>query len=325
MATCRFCIAALRGFMIALLMHVSVQAQGFPSGDVRILVGYEPGGGTDITARLFGARLQTQLGVNVIVENRAGALGQIAAQFVSRQPPNGRTLLFATSSGLLAGPHLQPQGSVNPMRELAAISLLTRFPGVLVVHVSSNFRSVEDIVAEAKRNPGKLTYATSGNGSMNHLAGEMLNRMAGIDMIHVPYKGSSPALTALMGKHVDIAFAAIQGVMPRVRNGELRALGVDGTERSPVLPDVRAIREAGFSEYGIANWMGVFGPPQLPAELAMQIRNAFSEALKSAELRKVLVNDGQSIVGSTPAELQQEVAREYERIGTLVRSLNLGK
>ena len=300
-----------------------VCAQAFPAGDVRLLVGYEPGGGTDITARVFAARLQAHLGVTVIVENRPGALGQIAAQFVSRQPPNGRTLLFATSSAILAGPHLQP--GFNPLKELAAVSLLTRFPGVLVVPASSPLKTIEDVIAEARRNPGKLTYATSGNGSMNHLAGEMLNKMTGIEMIHVPYKGSGPALTALMGKHVDMSFAAIQGAVPRIRSGDFRALGVDGAERSPVLPEVRSIREAGFPDYGISNWMGVFGPPQLPGELAMQIRNAFAEALKSQEVRKVILNDGQTIVGSTPEQLQQEVAREFDKIGALVRSLNLAK
>lgn len=306
-------------------LPLAVHAQAFPAGDVRILVGYEPGGGTDITARVIAGRLQAQLGVTVIVENRPGALGQIAAQYVSRQPANGRMLLIATSSAVLAGPHLQSQSGVHPIRELSAVTLLTRFPGVLVVPAASPFKSIEDIVAEARRNPGKLTYATSGNGSMNHLAGEMLNKAAGIDMIHVPYKGSGPALTALMGKHVDMSFAAIQGVVQRVRSGEFRALGVDGAERSPVLPDVRAIREAGFPDYGISNWMGVFAPPQMPADLTMQIRNAFAETLKTAEVRKVLLNDGQTIVGGTPEQLQQEVAREYDKIGALVRSLNLAK
>ncbi len=317
-------------FLHALITLIALQmvpalacAQAFPAGDVRLLVGYEPGGGTDITARVFAARLQANLGVTVIVENRPGALGQIAAQFVSRQPPNGRTLLFATSSAILAGPHLQP--GFNPLKELAAVSLLTRFPGVLVVPASSPLKTIEDVISEARRNPGKLTYATSGNGSMNHLAGEMLNKMAGIDTIHVPYKGSGPALTALMGKHVDMSFAAIQGAVPRIRSGDFRALGVDGAERSPVLPEVRAIREAGFPDYGISNWMGVFAPPQTPGELAMQIRNAFAEALKSQEVRKVILNDGQTIVGGTPEQLQQEVAREFDKIGALVRSLNLAK
>lgn len=298
-------------------------AQTFPTGDVRILVGYAAGGGTDITARHFAARLQTNLGVSVIVENRPGALGQIAAQLVSKQPPNGRTLLVTTSSPILAAPHLQP--GFNPIKELAAVTLLTRFPGVLVVPASSSLKSIEDLVAEARRNPGKLTFATSGTGSMNHLAGEMLKKMAGIDMTHVPYNGSAPALIALMGKHVDMSFAAIQGAMSRVRSGELRALGVDGVERATALPDVRSIREAGFPEYGISNWVGVFAPPQMSSDLIAQIQKAFVDALKATNLQKALLEDGQVIVGSTPEQLQQEVVREFDKIGTLIRSLNLPK
>lgn len=300
-----------------------LHAQNFPGGDVRILVGYAPGGGTDITARLFATRLTTNLGVPVVVDNRPGALGQIAAQFVSRQPSNGRTLMVSTSSVILAGPHLQP--GFDPIKELAAVTMLTRFPGVLVVPASSPFKSIEDIVAEARRNPGKLTFATSGNGSMNHLAGEMLKKMAGIDMTHVPYKGSGPALTALMGKHVDMSFAAIQGAVARVRSGELRALGVDGVERAAALPDVRSIREAGYPEYGISNWTGVFAPPQTPPALIAQIQKAFAEAMKAPEVQKVLLDDGQTLVGSTPEQFRDEVVREYEKIGMLIRSLNLQK
>ena len=160
---------------------------------------------------------------------------------------------------------------------------------------------------------------------MNHLAGEMLKKMAAIDMTHVPYKGSGPALIALMGKHVDMSFAAIQGAVSRIRSGELRALGVDGAERAPVLPDVRSIREAGFPEYGMSNWIGVFAPPQTPSDLIAQIRTVFVDALKAPEVEKVLLNDGQAIVGSTPDQLQKEVAREYEKIGALIRALNMPK
>lgn len=320
-------MSALRTLFLVVLAAlggpVAAQAPNFPGGDIRILVGYAPGGGTDITARQFAARLQANLGVSVIVDNRPGALGQIAAQFVSRQPANGRTLLVTTSSPILAAPHLQP--GFNPIKELAAVSLLTRFPGLLVVPASSPFRSIEDIVAEARRNPGKLTFATSGNGSMNHLAGEMLKKMAGIEMTHVPYKGSGPALLALMGKHVDMSFAAIQGAVARVRSGELRALGVDGAERAAALPEVRSIREAGFPDYGISNWMGVFAPPQTAPELIAQIQKVFIDALRSPELQKALVDDGQTIVGSTPEQLQQEVVREFAKIGALIGTLNLQK
>lgn len=319
----RQAVACVFALISALMVPAHLHAQAFPPGDVRILIGYEPGGGTDLTARVIAARLHANLGVPVIVENRPGALGQIAAQFVARQPGNGRMLLVTTSSPILAGPHLQP--GFNPLKELAAVTLLTRFPGVLVVPAASTLKSIEDIVAEARRNPGKLTFATSGNGSMNHLAGEMLKKMAGIDMTHVPYKGSGPALIAVMGKHVDMSFAAIQGAVARIRSGELRALGVDGVERAAVLPDVRSIREAGFPDYGISNWMGVFAPLQTPASLIGQIRRAFVEALKAPDVEKVLLDDGQTIVGSTPEQLQQEALREFEKIGTLIRALNTPK
>jgi len=308
-------------FFVAATASSGVPAQTFPAGDLRIVVGYAPGGGTDATARLFSTRLQAKLGVSVIVDNRPGALGQIGAQIVAKQAPDGRTLLVTSSSPILAAPHLQPV--FNPVKELTPVTLLTRFPGVLVVPASSRWKSLEDLIADARRNPAGLTFATSGNGSMNHLAGEMLKKMAGIDMTHVPYQGSGPALIALLGKHVDMSFAAVQSVVSRIRSGELRALAVDSTERSPVLPDVRSIREAGFPEYGMSNWIGVFAPLQTPSELVLQIRNVFVEAMKAPDLQKFLADDGQTIVGSTPQQFQQEVAREYEKIGALIRGLNL--
>lgn len=308
-------------FSIALLSGGGAAAQRFPSGEVRILVGYAPGGGTDGTARVLATRLQARLGVPILVENRPGALGQIAGQYVSRQPGDGKTLLVTSSSPILAAPHLQPL--FNPVKELAPVSLLTRVPGVLVVPASSPLKSVSDVVAAAKKDPGKLSYSTSGNGSMNHLAAEMLQKMAGVSMIHVPYSGSAPSLTALLGRHVTMSFAAVQSVMPHIRAGELRALGVDTVERSQVLPDVPSIREAGFPEYGMSNWIGVFAPLATPADLVAQIRGAFIDALKTPEAEKFLSADGQSVVGTTPQEMAREVEREYERIGTLIRSLNL--
>ena len=306
---------------LAAMASAGLHAQAFPAGDLRVIVGYAPGGGTDGTARLFATRLQAKLGVSVIVDNRPGALGQIGAQLVSKQAPNGRTLLITSSSPILAAPHLQPL--FDPVKELTPVTLLTRFPGVLVVPVASQWKTLEDAIADARRNPGKLTFATSGNGSMNHLAGEMLKKMAAVEMTHVPYQGSGPALMALLGKHVDMSFAAVQSVVPRVRSGELRALAVDSVERAPVLPDVRTIRESGFPEYGMSNWIGVFAPPQTPGALVLQIRNVFVEAMKAPYLQKLLAQDGQMIVGSTPQQFQQEVAREYEKIGVLIRGLNL--
>lgn len=309
------------GALAAVLVVAPTHAQTFPSGDVRILVGYAPGGGTDITARQFATQLQATLGVPVIVDNRPGALGLIANKLASQAQSNGRTLLVTTSSTILAAPNMQP--GFDPLKELAPVSLLTRFPGVLVVPASSRFSSLKDVVAEARANPGKLSFATSGNGSMNHLAGEMLKKMAGIDMTHVPYKGSGPALTALMGNHVEMSFAAIQGVVARVRAGQLKGLGVDGAERASALPDVPSIREAGYPEYGISNWMGVFAPPRTPDGLVAQIHARFIEALKSPDVSKALTGDGQTIVGSSPKALHDEVAREFDKIGTLIRSLNL--
>lgn len=314
-------LALAAALIMGAIAGASVRAQTFPAGDLRVVVGYAPGGGTDATARLFSTRLQAKLGVSVIVDNRPGALGQIGAQIVSKQAPNGRTLLITSSSPILAAPHLQPV--FNPVKELMPVTLLTRFPGVMVVPASSRWKTLEDVVAEARRIPGKLTFATSGSGSMNHLAGEMLKKMAGIDITHVPYQGSGPALTALLGKHVDMSFAAVQSVVGRVRAGELRALAVDSVERSPVLPDVRSIREAGFPDYGMSNWIGVFAPRETPSTLVTQIRDAFVDAMKAPELQKLLADDGQTIVGSTPQQFQQEVAREFEKIGALISGLNL--
>ncbi len=306
---------------VVAMLCLPALAQKFPSGDVRIMVGYAPGGGTDAMARLLATRVQAKIGVTVVVENRPGALGQIAGQFVSRQLPDGKILQMTASSPVLISPHIQHV--FHPIKELTAVTLLTRFPGLLVVPSSSAFNTIEDVVAEARRNPGKLSYGTSGTGSMNHLAAEMLNNMAKINMVHIPYQGSGPAVTALLGKHVDMVFAAIQSVIPRVRSGEFRALGVDSAERSLVLPDVRSIREAGYPDYGVANWIGLFAPPKMSDELSMQIRNAFVDALKTPEVQKFVAADGQFPVGSTSQEFRQELVRDFDKMGDLVRPLGL--
>ena len=253
-----------------------------------------------------------------------GADGALANETVAKSPADGYNL-FMVSGPHAVAPSLSPRLNYDLMRDFQPITMIGVEQLCLVVHPSLPVKTVREFTAFLKGHRGEVSYGSSGSGSVNHLAMEMFQSVVGVRLIHIPYKGTAFALPDVINGRVPVLFANLSPLKPHIQTGRLRPLGVTSARRSPVLPEVRAIREAGFPDYGISNWMGVFAPPQTPGELAMQIRNAFAEALKSQEVRKVILNDGQTIVGGTPEQLQQEVAREFDKIGALVRSLNLAK
>jgi tripartite-type tricarboxylate transporter receptor subunit TctC len=308
-------------FLLAvLLVPASVLAQSYPSKPVRLLVPFPPGGGVDITARALAQELSAPLGQPVVVENRPGAGGNVAAAEVARSAPDGHTL-FVTLNALHAiSPHLYAKLPFDAMKDFSFITPLVSFNNVLVVGPAAPMRSVQDVIAEAKRAPGKLTFASSGNGTNIHLVGELFKSMAGVDMVHVPYKGSAPALTDLMGGSVALMFDTIPSAVSHVKSGKLRALGVTGAKRSPVMPDVPTIAESGLPGYEVTSWYGLIGPAGMPQSVITRLNGEAAKAVGSTAFRGRMEPLGFDVVTATPARMVEMLQADSARWGKVIKA-----
>ncbi|HEY9531195.1 MAG TPA: tripartite tricarboxylate transporter substrate binding protein [Burkholderiales bacterium] len=308
-------------FLLAvLLVPASVLAQSYPSKPVRLLVPFPPGGGVDITARALAQELSAPLGQPVVVENRPGAGGNVAAAEVARSAPDGHTL-FVTLNALHAiSPHLYAKLPFDAMKDFSFITPLVSFNNVLVVGPAAPMRSVQDVIAEAKRAPGKLTFASSGNGTNIHLVGELFKSMAGVDMVHVPYKGSAPALTDLMGGSVALMFDTIPSAVSHVKSGKLRALGVTGAKRSPVMPEVPTIAESGLPGYEVTSWYGLIGPAEMPPNVITRLNREAARAAGSAAFRGRMEPLGFDVVTATPARMVEMLQADSARWGKVIKA-----
>jgi tripartite-type tricarboxylate transporter receptor subunit TctC len=273
----------------------SVRAQGtYPDRPVRIIVGYAPGGGVDIVARLLAERMRLALGQPVLVENKPGASAMIGAQAVAQAPADGYTLLLAAAGEIAANPALfKSRMAYSPVRDLLPVGMVSAVPNVLVVSPSVPVRDPASLVAYAKANPGKLSYASSGIGNPQHLAGELLNRMAGTDILHVPYRGAAPALTDVAAGRVTMNFSSLGPALPLIRDGKLRAVGVTSAQRMPQIPDVPALAEGpGLAGYELLNWFGLFAPAKVPQPVAARLAEVVGRAVEDQELAGKLSEQG---------------------------------
>jgi len=286
----------------ALLMgSLGAHAQAWPSKPVRLVVSYPPGGTVDAVARIVAPRLSAKLGQPVVIDNRGGAGGAIGGDLVAKSAPDGYTVLLDASNHA-QNPALRKM-PFDTLRELAPVSLLVKVPNVLVVNPSAPFKSVADLIAQAKAKPGGINYASSGNGSAQHLAGELFASMAGVQMTHVAYKGGGPALTDVMSGHVPVFFASLASSMPFIKDGKLRPLAVTGKAHAPALPQLPTVAEAGLPGYEVYEWNAVFVPAGTPAPVAERLSKEFAAALKDPEVRGRLEALGAEVIGSSPAEL----------------------
>jgi tripartite-type tricarboxylate transporter receptor subunit TctC len=307
-------------FLAALVLPHLTQAQSYPSRPVRLLCPFPPGGGVDITARALAQELGAALGQPVGVENRPGAGGNVAAAEVARSAPDGHTL-FVTLNALHAiSPHLYAKLPFDAMQDFTFVTPLVSFNNVLVVGPAASLRSVQDVVAAAKREPGKLTFASSGNGTNIHLVGELFKLMAGVDMVHVPYKGSAPALTDLMGGSVVLMFDTIPSAVSHVRSGKLRALAVTGAKRSPVLPDVPTVAEAGVPGYEVTSWYGLIGPAGIPREILARLNAEAAKAANSAAFRGRMEPLGFEVVTATPERMVEMLKADSARWARVIQT-----
>ncbi|WP_459614899.1 Bug family tripartite tricarboxylate transporter substrate binding protein [Bordetella sp. 2513F-2] len=309
--------------VMAACLPLAGQAQDdYPRHPVTLVVPFSPGGGTDISARILAERLGQRLGQSVVVDNRAGAAGQIAADMVARAEPDGHTLLFANSGMLSINPWLYDLKN-DPARAFAPVSLFSDLPFVLVVSPKVSARNVQELVAMAKAAPGQHTFASSGTGGAPHLTGEIFQQATGVELLHVPYKGGGPAMADLMAGRVDMLFASILETVSFVQAGKLRALAVTGAARSPAMPDVPTIDEAGVRNAQGGSWTAVLAPAGTPGPVVEKLSRVIREIAAEEDIRQKLIVQGAVAHGSTPQELSGLAASERERYGKIIKARNL--
>lgn len=293
------------------------KAQSYPNQPVRILVGYAPGGSTDILARLMGQWLSERLGQQFLVENRAGAGSNIATEAVVNAPSNGYTLLLVTPANLINAA-LYPNLKFDFARDIAPVVLMTREPNVMVVHPSVPAKSLAELIAFAKANPGKIAMASGGNGASSHISGEMFKMLTGVDMVHVPYRGAGPALAAVLGGQAQLYFSPLSATVSHVRQAQLRALAVTTEKRSAVLPDIPAVGEQ-VSGYEASQLYGVGAPRTTPAEIIDKLNKEINVILADPAAKARLAELGMTTVGGTSAQFGKIIADETERWGKVVK------
>ena len=306
--------------LLAALLPGAAHAQGYPNKPIRLIVPYAPGGATDIIGRAAAAELTKTMGQQVIIENRPGAGGNLGAEQVARSAPDGYTLLVSPSSLHGITPFLYTKLPYDPNKDLAPVIVLGSFANVLVMNPSIKANSVSELVALIKASPGKFTYASSGSGSTIHLSGEMFKSMLNIDIAHVPYKGSSPALTDLMGGQVSIMFDNIPSAITFIRSGKLKPLATTGPTRSSSLPELPTMIEAGFPGYISTAWFGIVAPAGTPKEIIARINAEGQKVTKSPDFIKRMNELGYDIVGGSPEQMGAMIQEELKRWGPVVKS-----
>ncbi|MDM0032017.1 tripartite tricarboxylate transporter substrate binding protein [Variovorax sp. J22P271] len=298
-------------------------AQAFPTKKpIRLIVPFAAGGGTDVISRVLGAGIGAELHQTVIVENKPGAGTLIGSDYVAKSAPDGYTLLMATFAHAV-NPSLLTKLPYNQATAFAPLSLVGESPNVLVVRPEHAVKSVADLVAYAKANPGKLSYGSFGNGTSAHLAGELFKSLAKVDLTHVPYRGSAPALTDLLGGQIDMMFTTTASVAPYIASGKLRALAVTSPQRSSALPNVPTVAESGVPGYVAQSWYGLYAPAGTPRDVVMQLNAAIRKAASSETFRKRIEDEGLVVRASPPEELARYVAAEEARWGKVVRDAHI--
>jgi tripartite-type tricarboxylate transporter receptor subunit TctC len=308
--------------VLMLLMGVhggTLQAQTWPAKPLRMIVPFPAGGAVDVSARAISNEIAKSLGQPVVVDNRVGAGGNIGAEAAARAPADGYTLFMATSAILAINPALYSKVPFDPVNDFAPVSLVVSADNILVVHPAVPAKSVAELIALAKANPGRYSYASAGNGSSTHLAAEMFKMLAGVDLLHVPYKGGPPAVTALLAGDVHMNFDLIPSALPHIRSGKVRALGVAGVRRSPLLPELPLMSEA-VPGYESSVWFGVVVPAGTPQPIVSRLSADVARGVQQPELRDRLMSMGYEVISTTPEQLAAMIRAEIPKWARVVKA-----
>jgi tripartite-type tricarboxylate transporter receptor subunit TctC len=310
-------IAAIFG-LCAAIGYSQLQAQVFPTKPIRLVMPYSPGGSSDILARPIANEMGKSLGQPVLIEYKPGAGSTIGADFIAKSPPDGHTLVMLLTAHAINAT-LVPNLPYDTVKDFAPITLAATLPLVVAVNAQANIHTLQDLIASAKANPGKLNYGSAGAGNTSHLAVEYFRSIVGIDVTHVPYKGSGPAVAGLLGREVDFMFDSLSSSLAQIQAGKFRAIAVSTAKRSHVLPQVPTIRESGVPDFDISAWYGVFAAANTPPPIVQKLNAEFIKAMAVPEARQRIEGYGYQIVGSTPAQLDAHVKSEIARWGKVVR------
>ena len=311
------CLACL-GFVLS----GAATAQPYPSKPVRFIVTFAAGGGTDLVARAVAPKMSENLGQPVVVENRPGANGAVGAEYVAKSAPDGYTICVCAAGTMAIGPHLTKQ-PFDTLRDFAPVSPLATSSFVVTVHPSVKATSIAELIALAKANPGKINFGSSGVGGAPHLSTELFKSMAGVDMVHVAYKGLGPAMTDLLGGQIQFMLADIGVVAPHLKSGKLRGLAITGRTRSPVFPELPTVAEAGLPGYAAGTWYGLFAPAGTPAPILARLSASVREALAAPEVGSALVSQGVEPAAMTPEQFTEFAREEHAKWGGIIRSAGI--
>ena len=305
------------------LSPMSFAQAKFPQRPITLVVPTPPGGSTDFTARLIAEPLTRALGQSIIVDNKPGASGNIGNQFVARSKPDGYTLLMAYSGYQVGNPHLFKDAGWEPIKDFVPVAMVTRAPQVVAIHHALPVTTLQELVAYAKKNPGKLNYASSGNGSIQHIAGELFKQLTGTFITHIPYRGSGPAVQDLLAGTVDLHITTPASVVAHIKSGRLRALAVTSPKRLTSLPDVPTATEAGLKGYDLDSWFALYAPAGTPAAVVQQINAEVNKILQTPEVRKKAEDSGTTVEVMTPAQLGEFTRKELDYWGNVIKSAKI--
>src|ERR671937_1489803 len=315
----------MRTFFATVLLCAAAlaQAQSYPARPIHLIVPFPPGGGNDTVARAIAQQIGPDLGQPVVVDNRPGAGGSVGAELAAKSPPDGYTLFLAGVGSHAVNPNLHSRLPYDPVKDFAPITLVASAPSVLVVNPAVPTRTIAEFTAYARANPGKINYASNGQGSAAQLAAAMYESMAGVMMVHVPYKGIAPALTDLLSGEVQLMFGTVVALMPHIQAGKLRALAVTSRSRSVLLPEIPTLAESGLPDYEAGSWYGIMAPAGTPRDIIERLHVAIVKALAQPEVAKRLAAEGAIVIGSTPAAFGAHIKAELARVAAVVRAAGI--
>jgi tripartite-type tricarboxylate transporter receptor subunit TctC len=317
------CRLKLTSMIILAMAAAAVSAQGYPSRPIRFVVANSPGGGLDITARTVSPRLSSALGQQIVIDNRPGAAGSLAAEITAKSAPDGYTLLMGAIGNLAVNVSLYKGLDYHPLKDLAPITFAVSGSNVLVVNLTVPAKTVQELIAVARAQPGKLTYGSSGSGNAGHLAGELFKSMAKVDMVHVPYKGGAPAMIDLIAGQIQLIFSSPPTAVPQVKAGKIRALAVTTAQRSAILPELPTIAESGLPGFEADNWYGIVAAARTPRAIVGRLNAEFVRILSMPEVREVLLRQGLEVAPGTPEAFGAYMKSEYVKWARVIADAGL--